>query len=557
MADLLRHPSPLIPAMASGCLAALAHFESVAWTLVEHGTLSRLVTALNDTSLHELTHLNAAATIFELSRHAPLRLQVLSCRVVRALVRNLRVGPNEVTDVRARMQEKALGTLRELAQDERIRKSMAGNRTVTRVLFLHLSVGTTLSKDHAAVTLFWLVDHFTDSVRWKAIEACLETIPKEIECDWTTRIACVRMVPRLLKSDADICYFLSSTNRPAVASGMDSLIDMIHSKQGLALVEPILWTILFLLQVALAVDMIFHSKRTMKLLRYHMMSGVVKNVAPKVGELAYAILRITVIYHRKAICDSFNDSEVDHLYQEPPAWFQTMLDDIIAKRKEEDYLQLDKIADTFDKNDLAMLKKQFKHFDEDGSGSIDGDELINLMEAVGELPYGHLTSNIVRKHRLDQFMADADVDGDGTLDINEFLMMFSRLREEGRERERKIEEKERAKKAHLKNAGLKVKSMMRSRKEKQREEEEQIERGRLMEEEKLLAQEMAESDMLEREDRKWNKVRKLSRRRERQAGLQRQLREVAEKEDEEFAAMQKCGKDPLADLRERLHGKRE
>ena len=179
------------------------------------------------------------------------------------------------------------------------------------------------------------------------------------------------------------------------------------------------------------------------------------------------------------------------------------------------------------------------------------------MEAVGELPYGHLTSNIVRKHRLDQFMADADVDGDGTLDINEFLMMFSRLREERRERERKIEEKETAKKAHLKNAGLKVKSMMRSRKEKQREEEEQIERGRLMEEEKLLAQEMAESDMLEREDRKWNKVRKLSRRRERQAGLQRQLREVAEKEDEEFAAMQKCGKDPLADLRERLHGKRE
>ena len=107
-------------------------------------------------------------------------------------------------------------------------------------------------------------------------------------------------------------------------------------------------------------------------------------------------------------------------------------------------------------------------------GSIDGDELMNLMEATGELPYAHLATDIVRKHKLEQFMSEADEDGDGTLDINEFLLLFYRLREMREERERKAEEKAKAKKANLKNSSVKMKEFMKSSKVKKQEEEEAL-----------------------------------------------------------------------------------
>ena len=335
------------------------------------------------------------------------------------------------------------------------------------------------------------------------------------------------------------------------------MIHMLHSKQGLALVEPVLGTILYLAQATRAIDAIFEDKRTMKLLRHHMMSGVVANVAPYVGELSFCILRIVAIYHRKAISDSFDDAEIDSLYQEPPDWFVPVLDEVIDKRKQEDYLELNHVAEKFDKAELEMLKRHFKEFDEDGSGSIDGDELMNLMEATGELPYAHLATDIVRKHKLEQFMSEADVDGDGTLDINEFLLLFYRLREMREERERKAEEKAKAKKANLKNSSVKMKEFMKSSKVKKQEEEEALAEERLKEEEALLEQQLEHEEMIEREDKRWNPVRRLHRKRNRQAGLQRRLREMNEEDDAEFLDRQARGEDPLFDLRQRLLEKRE
>ena len=64
----------------------------------------------------------------------------------------------------------------------------------------------------------------------------------------------------------------------------------------------------------------------------------------------------------------------------------------------------------------ASLKKTFKKFDLDGSGSIDVDELQQVM-----LKLGHDLS----KREVEQMMAEADTSGDGEVSFSEFQEIFS------------------------------------------------------------------------------------------------------------------------------------
>jgi len=68
-------------------------------------------------------------------------------------------------------------------------------------------------------------------------------------------------------------------------------------------------------------------------------------------------------------------------------------------------------------NKEENLRKAFEHFDEDGSGSITKDELRKALEASG-------TAADLSEAELDAIIADADKDGDGLIDYEEFVAMM-------------------------------------------------------------------------------------------------------------------------------------
>mgnify|MGYP002060945281 CR=1 FL=1 len=61
------------------------------------------------------------------------------------------------------------------------------------------------------------------------------------------------------------------------------------------------------------------------------------------------------------------------------------------------------------------IKEAFKIFDRDGNGYIDAKELKQVVTRLGQV----LTSD-----EADEFMLEADLDGDGKLDYNEFVRMM-------------------------------------------------------------------------------------------------------------------------------------
>jgi calmodulin len=62
------------------------------------------------------------------------------------------------------------------------------------------------------------------------------------------------------------------------------------------------------------------------------------------------------------------------------------------------------------------LREAFNHFDEDGSGTIDTDEIVHAMTKIGQK---------LTMAQAKQFVKAADKDGDGEIDYNEFVSMLT------------------------------------------------------------------------------------------------------------------------------------
>lgn len=66
---------------------------------------------------------------------------------------------------------------------------------------------------------------------------------------------------------------------------------------------------------------------------------------------------------------------------------------------------------------MMEYREAFKLFDKDGNGTIELDELRQVMCSLGQSP---------TESELNQIIADADMDGDGTIDFDEFIEMMNK-----------------------------------------------------------------------------------------------------------------------------------
>lgn len=70
---------------------------------------------------------------------------------------------------------------------------------------------------------------------------------------------------------------------------------------------------------------------------------------------------------------------------------------------------------------IAELREAFSLFDKDGDGDISTKELGTVMRSLGQNPSDEELEDMVR---------EVDVDGNGTIDFDEFLQMMSRKMKE-------------------------------------------------------------------------------------------------------------------------------
>merc|ERR1711988_1310580 len=64
-------------------------------------------------------------------------------------------------------------------------------------------------------------------------------------------------------------------------------------------------------------------------------------------------------------------------------------------------------------DDVQDLRSSFAHFDKDGSGALDRDEMKRVLVELG--------SNPLSEVEFDELMKAIDLDGSGVIEINEFV----------------------------------------------------------------------------------------------------------------------------------------
>jgi calmodulin len=69
------------------------------------------------------------------------------------------------------------------------------------------------------------------------------------------------------------------------------------------------------------------------------------------------------------------------------------------------------------KEELSQLKSAFKFFDKDGNGTVEPEEIGEVMQVLGLE---------ITNEELADIMADLDENGDGVMDFDEFVVMMDR-----------------------------------------------------------------------------------------------------------------------------------
>lgn len=70
----------------------------------------------------------------------------------------------------------------------------------------------------------------------------------------------------------------------------------------------------------------------------------------------------------------------------------------------------------------GYLRQAFNMFDKDNSGKIDQEEVVALLS-------GDQISNIIAPDAVEKAIAEIDVDGDGEIDFEEFILMMKKAQE--------------------------------------------------------------------------------------------------------------------------------
>jgi len=77
-----------------------------------------------------------------------------------------------------------------------------------------------------------------------------------------------------------------------------------------------------------------------------------------------------------------------------------------------------RIVEFLTEEQITEFKEAFSVFDKDGDGNISAKELGIVMRSLGQNP---------TEKELDKLVNDADEDGDGTIDFDEFLVMMANM----------------------------------------------------------------------------------------------------------------------------------
>ena len=87
------------------------------------------------------------------------------------------------------------------------------------------------------------------------------------------------------------------------------------------------------------------------------------------------------------------------------------------------------MADQLNAEQIAVFKDAFSLFDDDGSGTISTKELGTVMKSLGQNP---------TEAELQEMINEIDIDGNGEIDFDEFLLLMVKKINEGADSEEEL-----------------------------------------------------------------------------------------------------------------------
>uniref|UniRef100_A0A674MNW5 Calmodulin 2a (phosphorylase kinase, delta) n=1 Tax=Takifugu rubripes TaxID=31033 RepID=A0A674MNW5_TAKRU len=80
-------------------------------------------------------------------------------------------------------------------------------------------------------------------------------------------------------------------------------------------------------------------------------------------------------------------------------------------------------ADQLTEEQIAEFKEAFSLFDKDGDGTITTKELGTVMRSLGQNPTEAELQDMINE--VDEMIREADIDGDGQVNYEEFVQMMT------------------------------------------------------------------------------------------------------------------------------------
>ncbi|EAW57428.1 CALM1 isoform 4 [Pan troglodytes] len=81
------------------------------------------------------------------------------------------------------------------------------------------------------------------------------------------------------------------------------------------------------------------------------------------------------------------------------------------------------MADQLTEEQIAEFKEAFSLFDKDGDGTITTKELGTVMRSLGQNPTEAELQDMINE--VDEMIREADIDGDGQVNYEEFVQMMT------------------------------------------------------------------------------------------------------------------------------------
>ena len=400
--QLLRTGSPDTRAVCACCLACIAEDSRRAEMVCDYGGCGPLVKMLG--MEERVCQIAAAGCLTSLARGGRNKERIKRAGGVEALVKVLieeEKGGGELAEM---VKEKAVAVLLSVCEDERQRSHCVKSGMVPCAL-RQVTSGSPEGRRSAV----WILVHLADLLSPEERMASCDPVGRMLEeGGWGSRAAAAGACARIYRTDEEKMEFVDR------GDGLRRLLEMTGVGDP-RIHENTLAAVLALMENPEVPDMVLAIPGAISKI-----ARLIPALNIPVRKLALGILKCLSLYDLPLVLSQVPLIYHHHL-EHPPEELSEYMAMFVEKRKEKGYLsRIGKMAEKLTEAELSEYQALFAELDGDASGSIDAGEIGLLIQAM--------TGETLGKDRLQKLVDDVDKDGSGVIEWDEFLVVMDAIK---------------------------------------------------------------------------------------------------------------------------------